>query len=116
MRLEWTVRSLRNRRVFAMKPPRVRIGLRSSMIAVAVLALLMAWCYNWSERRYRCGEIASRHAAVGMEYRLNARGNLDMLRIAAWHDHMRQVFQNAAERPWEQIPTSRPVPPANWQP
>ena len=99
-----------------MQLPRVRYTVRTMMAAVLVVALLMAWLYDWSGRRERCYEIASREAAFAGEYRDNAHGDPDMLRIAAWHDHMRQTFENSANRPWEPIPKSVPSPPSYWKP
>ncbi len=100
----------------AMRLPRVRFTVRTMMAAVVVVAILMAWLYDWSGRRERCYEIASREAAFAGEYRDNAHGDPDMLRIAAWHDHMRQTFENSANRPWEPIPKSVPSPPSYWKP
>ena len=84
------------------------------MVAVAVVAVLMVWSYDWSARRDRCYEIASRHASLSAEYRRNANGDQGMLRIADWHDHMRRTFEEAANRPWEPIPKSLPFPPGGF--
>jgi hypothetical protein len=84
------------------------------MAAVAIVAVLMVWSYDWSARRNRCYEIASRHASLAAEYRRNARGDRGMFRIADWHDHIRQTFEEAADRPWAPIPKSSPFPPPGW--
>jgi hypothetical protein len=95
--------------------PRVRFTVRTMMIAMAVVALLLVWTFDRSARRERCYEIAARHANLSAEYRRNANGNGGMLRIAAWHDHMRRMFENTADRPWEPIPASSPFPPPTWR-
>jgi hypothetical protein len=94
--------------------PRVRFTVRTMMVTVAIVSLLMVWSYDWSARRERCLDIASRHASLAAEYRRNAKGGQGMLKIAAWHDHMKQIFEDAANRPWEPIPKSSPLPPADW--
>ncbi len=40
-----------------MQLPRVRYTVRTMMAAVLVVALLMAWLYDWSARRERCYEL-----------------------------------------------------------
>ena len=55
--------------------------------------------------------IADNHARLGREYRRNARGDAGMLRTAAWHEHMRQVFEEAATQSGSPIPVSQPFPP-----
>lgn len=87
---------------------------RTIMIAVAVVALPLVWSYDRSAHRERCYEIASRHGSISAEYRRNANGNGGMIRIADWHDQMRQMFESAANRPWEPIPASSPFPPPTW--
>jgi hypothetical protein len=95
--------------------PRVRFTVRTMMIAVAIVAVLLLCSYDWP-RRERCYEIASRHASLSVEYRRNAKGARSMLRAAAWHDHMRRIFEDAADRPWEPIPVSSPFPPRALEP
>ena len=97
-----------------MRLPRVRFTVRTMIVTVAIVGVLIGWSYDWSARRERCFDIASRHASVAAEYRMNAKGDQGMLRIAAWHDHMNQMFENAANRPWEPIPRSSPFPPPAW--
>jgi hypothetical protein len=99
-----------------MRLPRVRFTTRAIMIAVAVVAVLLMCFYDRSTHRERCYDIASRHASLSTEYRRNARGSDDMLKIATWHDHMRRMFENAANRVWEPVPQSSPFPPTTWQP
>jgi hypothetical protein len=97
-----------------MRLPRVRFTMRTMMVAVAVVAVLMVWSYDWSARRDRCYEIASRHASLSAEYRRNAKGDQGMFRIADWHDYMRRTFEEAADRPSEPIPKSLPCPPGGF--
>jgi hypothetical protein len=97
-----------------MRLPRVRFTVRTMMVTVAVVGVLMVWSYDWSARRERCFDIASRHASLAAEYRRNARADQGMLRIATWHDYMKQMFVSAANRPWEPIPKSSPFPPPGW--
>jgi hypothetical protein len=54
--------------------PRVRFTVRTMMVAVAIVAVFMACSYDWSARRDRCYDIASRHASLSAEYRPNAQG------------------------------------------
>jgi hypothetical protein len=93
---------------------RVQLSMRAMMVLVMAIAVLLAWSYHWSGRTERCYELASRHAALSAAYAHNGRGTPMMLRIAAWHDHMRQRYEDAALRPWDQIPKSLPFPPRNW--
>jgi hypothetical protein len=84
------------------------------MVVIAMVAVSTVCSYDWAARRERCFDIASRHASLAAEYRRNAEGDQGMLRIAAWHDHMKEMFENAADRPWETIPKSSPFPPLGW--
>ena len=68
------------------------------------------------ERFERCLQIADSHARLGAEYLRNARGNPQMLRTAAWHEHMRREFEQAAREPQVAVPRSRPAPPQGWMP
>jgi hypothetical protein len=38
-----------------------------------------------------------------------------MLRIATWHEHMRQLFEEAATQSGTPIPVSQPFPPEEWR-
>jgi hypothetical protein len=94
--------------------PRVRFTLRTMTVAVAVVAVVVVWSHDWSGRRDRSYEIASRHASLSAEYRRNAKGDQGMFRIADWHKHMKRTFEEAANRPWEPLPRNLPFPPRGW--
>jgi hypothetical protein len=68
------------------------------------------------ERRERCLDLADHETKLGAEYRRNARGSADMLRIAAWHEFMSSEFVRAAGEPWGPIPSYKPFPPNGWMP
>ena len=99
--------------------PRLRLTVFRVLLAVAVCAIgsyLASESLRGSNgRRYeQCGVIADWHARTGREYRRNAGGAPSMLRIAAWHEHMRRVFEDAADRSESPLPRSQPFPPKGW--
>ena len=104
-----------------MRPIRPKLTIFRAILAVAVAAIL---CFVLTEpikrraldHRRRLLEIAANHATSAREYARNAGGSPVMLKIAAWHDHMRREFERAAGRPDDPPPTSRPFPPEGWTP
>jgi hypothetical protein len=90
------------------------------LLVVAVCAIVMYVVTEGPKRRARerterCLVIADNHARLSHEYRRNARGDAGMLRIAAWHEHLRQVFEEAATQSGAPIPVSQPFPPKGWR-
>ncbi len=78
------------------------------MLGVAIAAIVFYLAFDWlGSRRERLQQIAKGHAHVGAEYQRNGRRNAGMVRIAAWHDHMRRQFERAAAWRWAPSPTSR---------
>jgi hypothetical protein len=87
------------------------------MLAVAVIAIGLSFLSDRGARHAeRCLEIADNHARLAANYREGAKVYPPSLRVAAWHDHMRRQFEQAADRPWSSIPVSWPFPPLNWAP
>jgi hypothetical protein len=102
-----------------MRLPRVRLTVFRIMLAVAACAVVSDFTSEGlkgpTRKRYeQCVIIADNHARMGSEYRTNAGGDPLMLRIAAWHEHMRQVFEDAADRSESPLPMSQPFPPEGW--
>jgi len=103
-----------------MRISRVWFTVRRMLVAVGVCAIVT---YAVSERlkgRIRDSygrrlEIADNHARSAREYRRNAGGDPGMLRLAAWHEHMRRVFEDAAARYGTPLPASSPFPPKGWR-
>lgn len=102
-----------------MRPIRPKLTIFRAILAVAVAAIL---CFVLTEpikrraldRHHRLLQIAASHGSLAGEYARNSAGSPGMLKIAAWHDHMRREFERAAGRPDELPPTSRPFPPEGW--
>jgi hypothetical protein len=93
----------------------MRLTVFRMLLGVAIAAILLHFLSDWMRnRRERLLQLADRHARIGAEYHDNAGGNLDMLRIAAWHERMRREFERAAAHPWELPPSSQPFPPKRW--
>jgi hypothetical protein len=100
--------------------PRVRLTVFRLLLVVAVCAIVTYVVTDGPKRRARertewCLVIADNHARLSREYWRNAQGNAGMLRIAAWHEHMRQVFEEAATQSGAPIPVSKPFPPEGWR-
>jgi hypothetical protein len=94
----------------------VRLTVFQLLLAVAVCAIVTYVVTEVPRRRARehterCLVIADNHARLSREYRRNAGGDAGMLRTAAWHEHMRQVFEEAATQSDAPIPVSQPFPP-----
>jgi hypothetical protein len=103
-----------------MRFPSVRLTVFRLLLVVAVCAIVTYVATDGLNRRARerterCLVIADNHARLGREYRRNARGDAGMLRTAAWHEHMRQVFEEAATQSGAPIPVSQPFPPKGWR-
>jgi hypothetical protein len=102
-----------------MRLPRVRLSVFGMILAVAVCAIVSYVVTEplkgpIRERSEWCRAVADNHSRTGREYRRNAGGDPGMLRIASWHEHMRQVFEEAAARPESPLPISQPFPPKDW--
>jgi hypothetical protein len=103
-----------------MRLPRVRVTVFRLLLVVAVCAIVTHIVTEGLnrpalERTERCLAIADNHTRLSRDYRMNSRGQAGMLRIAAWHDHMRQVFEDAATQSGGAVPISQPFPPNGWQ-
>jgi hypothetical protein len=103
-----------------MRLPRVRLTVFRLLLVVAVCAIVTYVVTDGPKRRAmerteRCLVIADNHARLSREYRRNAREQAGMLRIAAWHEHMRQLFEEAATQSGTPIPVSQPFPPEEWR-
>ncbi len=90
------------------------------LLVIAIAAILLHIATDSGRRRAlqryeRCMSVADWHSRIGAEYRKNARADANMLRIAAWHEHMRRSFEQAAERPWMPMPTNQRFPPESWE-
>jgi hypothetical protein len=99
--------------------PRMRLTVFRLLLIVAVAAILLHLGTDRlkgraRERYDRCVQLAASHASLAVEYRRNARGSASMLRIAAWHEHLRSEFERAARAPRSPTPRSQPFPPVDW--
>ncbi|MDR3623245.1 MAG: hypothetical protein P4L85_28080 [Paludisphaera borealis] len=96
---------------------RIKLSVRDLMLTVALLAIPLSWAADKTgQRRDRCLDLADRHSRLGAEYRRNSGGLESMLHAADWHSYMSRCFEEAADRPWEPIPKSMPIPPKRWSP
>jgi len=66
------------------------------------------------ERDERCRQLGDSHARIATECRRNSEGDAGMLRIAEWHEHMRNELERAARDPDGPFPRSHPFPPKSW--
>jgi hypothetical protein len=100
-----------------MKFPRIKLTVFHLSLGIAAIAILLFMATERLKgRRDRLLNIADNYARSGAEYRRNAHGNADMLRIGAWHTHMSHEFERAADHPWTIPPSSLSFPPKGWSP
>src|SRR4051812_3271929 len=105
---------------FAVRCLRLRLTVFRLLLVIAASAILLHGATEplrnrARERHERCMEIADTHARFAAEYRRNAGGDAGMLLLAAWHEHMRREFKQAAEQPQMPLPSSQPFPPQGWK-
>jgi hypothetical protein len=93
--------------------PRPRFSVRWLMMAVAFMALMIAWSSRWSD----CKHQAALHATLAAERRFLVGGmNLTDLardrqrRKAEWHEEMSRRFERAKWLPWPFSPSEPPRP------
>jgi hypothetical protein len=93
--------------------PGPRFSVRWLMMAVAFVALMIAWSSRWSDCKYR----AAVHATLAAERRffVAQRGRTDRARDrqrreAEWHEEMSRRFERAKWIPWPFGPTEPPRP------
>jgi hypothetical protein len=102
-----------------MRRTRMRLTNFRLLLVVAVSAILLHLAPDSlksrvRERYARCMQLAASHTSLASEYRRNARGDSGMLRIAAWHEHVRGEFERAAQHPRSPLPRSHTFPPKKW--
>lgn len=102
-----------------MRKIRIRLTVFRVLLAVAIAAILLHLAIEPFRDRARdhynrCVSIAETHASLGAAYRKNAQGDPLRLKIAAWHEHMRREFEQAAQHPELPMPRSQPFPPRDW--
>ena len=102
-----------------MRRPPIRLTVFRLLLVIAVSAILLHLATDplrsrARDRYERCLQLAASHANLGAGYQHNARGDIVMLKCAAWHEHMRREFERAAQQPQSPLPQSQPFPPKGW--
>jgi len=91
-------------------------------LALAITAIFMSFAIEpIRDRRERLLSIADRYATSAAEYQSSGtrcQGQLraDLLRIGAWHRHMADQYEFAADRLWITPPPIMMFPPKGWNP
>ncbi len=105
-----------------MRLPRVRFTVRRMMVAVAIVALLLAWMqmqkrmvelrksYEFQSALHGGEEVVEREGGLFIRFRGGRREVKPNARRAAYHAAMRRKYERAARYPWLPVAPDPPMP------